>query len=331
MKKKLENILITGGCGFIGSNFINKILYKDYNIVIIDNLSSGFIENLIYLKKKFKNKKKIHFFKINLENYQKTKEIFHKFEFKYIFHFAAYSSVEMSLKNPKKIYSNNINSTKNLINLAIICKVKYFVFSSSAAVYGNSKFEKYIMENSKTNPINPYGKSKLICENLIKRKFKNYKIKYAIFRYFNVVGRQLSNKVKKKKNLNLFETINETISNKKIFKIHGKKISTKDNTPVRDYIHVYDIVNAHIECLKVKNKSFWSNTYNIGYNKGTSVLDILNECKKIFGNKLRFKYISKKTGIIQKSVACNFKFRKKTKWSPKFDKVEKLIRSYYIK
>ena len=326
--RNLNNILITGGCGFIGSNFVKKILNKKYNIFIIDNLSTGYLENLNQIIKL--SKKKIKFYKNNLKNFSKLKKIFDKNRFKYIFHFAAYSNVDESLKNPKKFLENNIQSTKNLVQLAIKYEVKYFVFSSSASVYGNVKFKKNIGEKNKTLPINPYGKSKLECENIIINQSKKHNYKYIIFRYFNVVGNHISYKIKKKNYFNLFEKIKDSVKKKKIFKIHGNNLSTKDGTPERDYIHVHDVVSAHTECLKLKKSSFWKNIYNVGYNNGTSVLKIITECKKIFKDKLKYKYVEKKRGIIQRSIASNIKFKKRSNWRPKYFKIEKLIKSYYI-
>ncbi len=327
MSKVSENILITGGCGFIGSNFAKKILKENYNIFIIDNLSTGYKENIDHINKF--SKKKLKFVRNDLQNFSKVKKIFEKNKFKYIFHFAAFSNVEESLKNPKKFLKNNINSTHNLIKLAIDFKVKYFVFSSSASIYGDIKFKENIKENSKPRPINPYGKSKLKCENIIIDNSKKYKFKFIIFRYFNVVGKHVSYKVKKKNYLNLFEKIKKSILEKKLFEIHGNNLSTSDGTPERDFIHVYDVVSAHSECLKNKKHNFWNNVYNIGYNNGTSVLKIVQECKKIFGEKLKFKSVKKKRGVIERSIACNIKFKSKSKWNPKYFKIEKLVKSYY--
>lgn len=327
MSKDYENILITGGCGFIGSNFVKKILNKNYNIFIIDNLSTGYKENINQIIRL--TKKKVKFFKNDLKNFSKIEKIFKKYKFKYIFHFAAFSNVDESLKNPRKFMKNNVLSTKNLLELAIKYKVINFIFSSSAAVYGNVKFKKNIKEKSKTFPINPYGKSKLKCENMIIDYSKKYNLNYTIFRYFNVIGNHVSLKVKKRDYLNLFEKIKKIIEEKKTLEIHGSNLSTKDGTPERDFIHVHDIVLAHIECLKSDSISFWNNIYNVGYNNGTSVLKIANECKKIFNEKFRFKFVKKKRGIIERSIASNYKFKKKSKWRPKYYEIEKLIKSYF--
>ena len=326
-----KNILITGGCGFIGSNFIYRLLNLKHNIIIIDNFSTGYIENLNELKKKSKKKNiKIYFFNFNLRKKKKLEKIFAKFDIDYIFHFAAFTSVEKSIKNPKSFLSNNIESTKSLLNLVKKYKVKYFIFSSSAAVYGNIKFTSNIIENAKLKPINPYGLSKLICEKKILKQAKKNNFKYCILRYFNTIGKNISKKVDKKKNLNLFEKISLFVKRNKKFYIHGKKLDTKDGTPIRDFISIYDLVGAHLECLKQKkNKKFWNKIYNIGNNKGVSVLEVVKEYNKNFTRKLNYVFIDKKKGIIKKSVANNSKFIKISNWRPKKSNIKLLVNNFF--
>ena len=325
-----KSILVTGGCGLIGSNFIKKLIIYNYDIVIIDNLSSGYIENLSRIKFFSKNKKNISYLKIDLNNKLKLEKVFRKHNFNYIFHFAAISNIQTSINNPKKILYNNFNTTKNLILLTKKYKVKYFVFSSSASVYGDVEFKSNLKETSSAQPISPYGVSKLKCENFIKKNSINSYFNFCIFRYFNVVGNHLSKKIIKKKNLNLFEKINYCIKENKLFKIYGNNLKTPDGTPVRDFIHIDDIVSAHLLCLNKNKTNFWNNIYNIGYNNGVTVFQIVLEFKKIFKKKLKFKFVNKKKGEIEKSIANNQKLLKNTKWKPKFVNINKMIRSYYI-
>ncbi len=252
---KNTKILVTGGCGLIGSNFISKLLKYKFDIVVIDDLSTGLKKNLDILKKRAKkNKINFFFYNYNLCNKKKLNYIFNNHRFDYIYHFAAYSSVKLSLENPVKVIRNNVVSTKNLIFYANKFRIKKFIFSSSASIYGNIRFNKNIKETSKLKPINAYGKSKLLCERVIKSKLNKSHSQYCILRYFNVVGRHISNLVIKKKNLNLFESIYFALKNKKTFYINGKKLKTIDGTPVRDFISISDIVNAHLECIWQKKK-----------------------------------------------------------------------------
>ena len=234
------------------------------------------------------------------------------------------------MQNPKKFLSNNIKSTENLLDLVTKHKVKHFIFSSSAAVYGNIKFNNDIYENAKTKPINPYGLSKLICEKKIVNQAKKYKFKYCILRYFNAIGRNISKKVEKKKNLNLFDKILLFVKLNKKFIIHGKNLDTKDGTPVRDFISIHDLIRAHLECLKqVNNKKFWNKIYNIGNNKGISVLEVLNQYNKTFKKKIKYKFNNEKKGLIKKSVANNKKFIKASNWKPIKSNIKFLVDNFF--
>tara|TARA_Y100001958_G_C21245691_1_gene575553 strand:+ start:2158 stop:3150 length:993 start_codon:yes stop_codon:yes gene_type:complete len=329
---KNEKILVTGGCGLIGSNFIIKLLRYKFDIVVIDNLSTGLKKNLDILKKRAKkNKINFFFYKYNLCNKKKLEYIFNNHKFDYIYHFAAYSSVKLSLENPIKVIRNNVDSTKNLIFFTNQFKIKKFVFSSSASIYGNIKFKQSIKETSKLKPINAYGQSKLLSERLIKNKIKKNFSQYCIFRYFNVVGKNISNLVIKKKNLNLFESIYFAIKNKKTFYINGKNLNTIDGTPVRDFVSMHDIVTAHLECIhQKKNKKFWNRIFNVGINKGLSVLQIIKECNKFIKYKIRYKLIENNEGEIEKSIADNSQFLKYSNWKPIFTKSNKIVRSFFL-
>ena len=225
---------------------------------------------------------------------------------------------------------NNITSTENLINLSIKYEIKKFIFSSSASVYGNQKFFKNIKENATLKPINPYGKSKKICEEIIIKSTKSNRLEFCILRYFNVVGKNLTNKLYFKKNLNLFEKIYFSGKNNKVFNIFGKNLKTIDGTPVRDFISMYDLVNAHLECLKqFENKFFWNKVYNVGNNKGTTVLEIIKQFNLSSKKRIKFKIINNKKGEIDRSVANNKKFIKSCNWKPIKSDTRALVKDFY--
>ena len=328
---KNKKILVTGGCGFIGSNFVIKLLKYKFDIIVIDNLSTGLKENFKIIKKEAKKYKvKIDLFKFDLCNKKKLNNVFKKHEFDYVFHFAAFSSVKLSIENPNKVIKNNVNSTKNLIYYIKKSNVKKFIFSSSASLYGNINFRKNIKEISKLKPINPYGYSKLLCEKIIIKNIDKEKFTYCIFRYFNVVGRHVSKLILKKKILNLFDSIYFTVKNKTIFYINGKNLDTIDGTPVRDFISIHDVVEAHLECIhQNKNRKFWNKIYNIGINKGITVLQIIQEYNRLFKNKIKYQLINNQKGEIEKSVADNSKFLKFSNWRPKFTETKKIVKSFF--
>ena len=226
--------------------------------------------------------------------------------------------------------NNNITSTKHLIYFIKKFNVENLIFSSSASVYGNTVFNKGIKESIIPKPINPYGKSKLGCEKIILKELKKKRFKFCILRYFNVVGRNLSKSLKKKKNLNLFEKISYNLKKKSTFSINGKNLKTLDGTPVRDFISMNDLIAAHLQCFKhKKNLKFWNKIYNVGINKGFSVLQVIINYNSMFQNKIRYKFIDKKIGEIDQSVANNKKFIRNSNWTPRDKTMEKLLNSFF--
>lgn len=326
-----QKILITGACGLIGSNFVFKLLDYNFDLILIDNLSTGFKENLLKIKKKANLKKKnIFFYNIDLKNRKKLSQIFLINKIEFIFHFAALTSVEQSIKNPKKFIFNNVCSTQNLLHFIKIYNIKNFIFSSSAAVYGNVKFKDNIKEDIKLKPINAYGRSKKICEDKIIEYSKKNSFRFCIFRYFNVVGKDLAKNLRPNTNLNLFEKLELYKRKKKVIKIFGKKLNTHDGTPVRDFISVDDVVDAHMVCIKItKISNFWNKIYNIGHNNGLSVLDIILEHNKFFKQKIRYKFVNSKKKQISRSVANNKKFLRHSNWRPKINNLKKIVNFFF--
>ena len=311
------NILVTGGAGYIGSKVSLDLLEKGHKVFIIDNLSKG--------KKKLIPKKSV-FFKLDISNNIKISNLIKKHNIEAVYHFAAFISVPESHKKPKLYKINNYYKSKIFINNCIKNKVRYFIFSSTAAVYENPKKITKIKENFIRNPKNPYGLSKLLVENYIQSLQTN--MKFCILRYFNVAGAdkklrtgQLGN------NSNLFNNLSNAILYKnKVFEIYGKNYLTKDGTAVRDFIHLEDLSNIHIKCLLyLKNKLKRNLILNCGYGEGYSVYDIVSIVKKRY--KLDFVYKQKRQGDLPFIVANCKKLQEKLNWKPKFNSIEKIIDS----
>lgn len=296
--KKL--FLVTGGAGYIGSHMTNLLIEKGHEVIIVDNLSSGF---------KFLVNKKAKFFKIDLCNYDKLSSKLKKFKIDCVFHFAANRDVDQSEKKPKEFYYNNVYGTENLLKFCKFNKIKKFIFSSTCAVYGDQSKSK-VSELDNTLPISNYGLTKLINENSIMNYADNKVFKYFILRYFNVVGANPKknigqvgygplvqnlalNYVKKKYKLNLF----------------GKDYPTKDGTCMRDFIDVNDLVELHyLTYLKIK--SHGNNILNLGYNKSYSVLEVVNTFSKVVNKKIVLKYLSRRSGDIVKIYSDNRRLKK---------------------
>jgi UDP-glucose 4-epimerase len=307
MKKLGKDILITGGAGYVGQNLINYFLQKNYTISVIDNLSTS--------KSVHKSiKKKINFFKINLIKKKNVEKFFKKRSFDLIIHLAAFSGVKEFDKNLKKSFNNNVLATKNIVDFGFKNKNTNLIFSSSAAVYGKVSTEK-VSEKNTIRPANYYGLSKVACENIIKKNFKNIKNSYAILRYFNVVGSTIDFKLKKKIN-SLFDIVNKSIIEKNYkININGNKLNTKDGTPERDFIHVNDLSKIHESVYKYlkQNKNI---TLNCGTGTRYSVLEVIKAFEKKIKRKFKITYkvtntkethtICSNTALIKKVLKTNF-------------------------
>ncbi len=304
-------ILITGGAGFIGSKVSYDLINKNYKIIILDDLSSGSLD--------FIQKSSI-FIKADIKNYTDiTKKLFkYKNKIDTVFHFAASLSVEESNYNPMKYYNNNILGTENILKLAPHLNIKKFIFSSTCAVYGNINKTK-ISEKDATIPISNYGKTKLFSEIMIKEFSKKYKFKYAILRYFNVIGADSHLRSGQILGKSLFKNLSKNIVNKKFtINLFGNSYDTKDGSCIRDYIDVNDLSKLHILSMSKlnKRKSF---ILNCGYNKGYSVKEIVKIFSKIIKKKIKIQYRNKRKGDI-KAIYCDNKELKKLfpKWKREF-------------
>ena len=317
----MYNILITGGAGYIGRQIINLIDKKKFNIVVVDNLNTT---KKNYLPKNIKVEK------INILNKKKLEKLFSFYNFDGVIHLAAKCVVSESQKYPDIYYETNIIGTKNIIRYSKKFKVKHFIFSSSCSIYGNS--DGIVKENNKKKPVSYYGKTKLIGENLIKRSFKNTKIKFAILRYFNVVGADLKNKIGEIGDKDrLFNNISKKVINKNFkINIYGNDYKTKDGTCIRDYMHVYDLARIHLICLKKFKHIKKSLELNCSYGKGYSVLDIVKSFEKIAKRKINLIYKERRNGDTVKVIASNKKLNQFIKWKPKYNKLDSMVSTTFL-
>jgi len=325
----IKNILITGGAGYIGSHLCVKLLELNYNITIIDNLINSKKERI----KKIRSisKKNFTFFNLDVKNIQKIKKILKRKKIDLVIHLAALKKVDESLKHPKKYYKNNIFGITNLVEAMISTKIKKFIFSSSAVIYGKSK-NFPIKEDHLANPLSPYGLTKLFGEKFldyVSSTDKNWKI--ISLRYFNPVGSHHTNEIGDNPDEpnNIMPVINDVaIGKKKFFTIFGNSYKSKDGTAIRDYIHVMDVVRAHIVALKKIDKFSGHNVYNIGTGKGISVNQLLKTYQKINNLKLNIKKGPIRKGDIPVSFAKVTKIKKKLGWKAKYSLNQMCSSSY---
>lgn len=314
----MKNILVTGGCGFIGSHLSLFLKRKKYKVIVIDNLKIG-------RKNLFRGDK---FYKVNLENKKKLEKVFKLNKIDCIVHLAGLSKLTESFKKKKLYEKNNIVSTKNLIQFAKKYKIKHFIFSSSASVYGKAK-NFPITENSKLKPISYYGQTKLTCEKIIKKFSSRKSFNSICLRFFNVVGSNFKNKIGEIHNppIHLIPIlINQIIKKKPISIRYGFK--TKDLTGERDYVDVSDIVNAHyLSIKKIKKLTKSYETINLGSKKSYSTLNILKILRKSFLKKdIIISKLTKLRGEPDKLLASNLKAFKILRWKPKI-KIQSSIKN----
>ena len=320
-KNNFNSILVTGGGGYIGSHTTISLLRNGYNVTVIDNFSNC-KKNVITKIKKISNNN-FYFYKCDVNNYKKLVSIIKQKKIQAIIHFAALKSIEDSNINPRLYFKNNVNGSINLIKATKKCKIKKFIFSSSATVYHQSNTAPF-RENYKLGAANPYGETKLLVEDYLKNFCKYNKSFAAIcLRYFNPIGADVSGLLGEEvnsKSKNLIPNIYKAIVNKKgILKIFGKKHNTKDGTCIRDFIHINDLVNGHLSALDyLKKKNGWL-AINLGTGKGYSVLDVVKCFQKILKIKIKIKYTKKRKGDLSESYANVDKARKYLRWKAKLN------------
>ena len=331
-------ILITGGAGYIGSHVVKKLLEQGEEIIVLDNFSTGFQETINTLQ----SIKKFEFISLDLKEFDKVEKIFEIYNINTIIHFAAFSQVGESIINPMKYYMNNTVNTTNLIKCASKYGIEKFIFSSTAATYGEPDFKNNNMniidEDFETKPINPYGMSKLMSENILKDEAKiNTSLQYIIFRYFNVAGADVSNsneispRIGESHNpeTHLIPLVLKTALEKRdVISIFGDDYDTFDGTCIRDYIHVDDLADAHIKSIAYLDNNE-SDTFNCGYGHGYSVKQIVNSVKDVTKKEFTVLQENRREGDPAILVSNNKKIKEKMKWIPKYDDLNLIIKSAY--
>ncbi len=304
-------VLITGGAGYIGSHTNRYFNEKGIETVVIDNLSDGHKEAVTsgkLVEGDFGDKVLIN-------------NLLSSGDFDAIIHFAAFADVADSVANPAKYYENNVSKMITLLDAAVLNNVKYFVFSSSAATFGEPKYFP-IDEKHEQQPINPYGLTKLIGEKILEDYDHAYDIKFCALRYFNAAGSSKDGIIGETHNpehhiipLILQAAIGEASE----LKVFGNDYPTPDGSCLRDYIHVDDLADAHYRGLMHIMEHDVSEAFNLGSNNGFTVLEIIKECEKVTGKKIEYKIMGRRPGDPAILVASNEKAKKILGWEPQND------------
>ena len=319
-------ILITGGAGYIGSHVAKALLEANrHDVVILDNLCKGSMRAIEALRKIGE----FEFVQESLENTPTIEKLFKREKFDAIIHFAAFIEVFESTQNPLKYYLNNTANAMNLIALANKYGVKDFIFSSTAATYGEPDIPQ-VSEETPQNPINPYGRSKLMVEWVLKdAAAANPNFKYGILRYFNVAGAASDGTIGQNypNATHLIKVATQTIVGKRDkMSIFGDDYDTKDGTCIRDYIHVEDLASAHLAVLDYLQSND-SAVFNVGYGTGFSVKEVVNEAKKVSGVDFKVQIAPRRAGDPACLISNADKIRTKTSWHPEHESLDEIILS----
>ena len=317
-----KKILVTGGLGYIGSHTCIELINNGFNVSIIDNLVNSEITSLKSIEKI--TGIKINFYKVDLTDYNKMKNKLEYENFDIVIHFAALKSVSESINFPEKYMDNNIGSLKNILKFMEYKNIKKLLFSSSCTVYGKPDSLPVTEESIFKKPESPYAETKQISEKLIDEFSNKFKQNSISLRYFNPVGAHDSGLIGEKpkgKPENLVPYITETaIGLRKSLSVFGSDYKTKDGTPVRDYIHIVDLANAHLAAVirltNYKSKKYYE-VFNIGTGKGYSVLEVINAFKKVNKVDINYKIVGRRKGDIDIIFSDNTLSRKTLNWKPK--------------
>lgn len=310
-------VLVSGGAGYIGSHAVVQLLDKGYDVVVADNLSTGH---------QWAVDKRASFYQCDIRDKEALDQVFKKEKIDIVMQFAADIVVAESEQNPLKYYDNNVYGTVSLLETMLENNVKNIIFSSTAAVYGNTE-KVPVEENDPLNPISPYGATKAFVERILDDCRKAYDLNYCVFRYFNVAGAHENYPIGQnvQKNTALIPIILEVASGERDFiGIFGNDYDTKDGTGIRDFIHVVDLVDAHILGINklLKNESA---VYNLGNGKGFSVLEMIEAARKVTGHPIPTEISPRRDGDIACSIASSEKAKTELGWMPVYTDVKKII------
>ncbi len=314
-----DNVLLTGGAGYIGSNIYLSLVESGFNPIIVDNFSRSKISVISKLQKI--TKRPVIYEKFDLINEDKLSRIIKKYEIKSVIHLAGYKSVAESVTNPSIYYSNNLGILLSVLNVMLKENCNNFIFSSSASIYRQKKDLSSFNENADLHYLNPYSHTKLIAEQIIESMFKKSNINYSILRYFNPAGAHESNLIGEESTAmpnNLFPYICKVATGKLPYlKVFGNDYETKDGTCIRDYIHITDLSAGHVKSLRYTIDNNKNTKINLGSGSFASVMEVITEFNKINDKEISFQIHPRRDGDMAASYADITLAKTLLKWEPK--------------
>jgi UDP-glucose 4-epimerase len=312
------NVLVTGGAGYIGSHTVLALKENGWGVVVLDDLSTGNASML---------PSDVPLIEGDIADKELVLQILQSCNCIAVLHFAGSIVVSESVSNPTKYYRNNTLGTLTLLEACLESNLHNFIFSSTAAVYGNPT-KVPVQEDDPTIPINPYGQSKLMVEQILKDVAHATPLRYGILRYFNVAGADPLGRIGQctPNATHLLKVACQAVlgEDKKI-SIFGSDYNTPDGTCVRDYIHVSDLANAHVNVLEYLIQNKQSCLFNCGYGHGFSVAEVLQKVQEVSGTKLNITQVPRRAGDPAALIADSSKLRTTTGWQPQYDNLSLII------
>ena len=318
----MKTILVAGGAGYIGSHTVKYLLKNNYKVVVVDNLVYGHKEAVLTE----------NFEQIDLADKSALDAVFKKYKIDAVIHFAAYTYVGESVSRPQKYYHNNVVNTLNLLDTMIENNVKNIVFSSTCATYGNPQYTP-IDEKHPQSPINPYGKTKFMMEQIMDDYDRAYGLKYVALRYFNAAGCDAEGHLGESHDpeTHLIPLVLKAIKGEiPQLTVFGTDYETEDGTCIRDYIHVEDLADAHMLAVQKLIAGGESDCINLGTGIGTSVKEIIDAAKLVTGQDVPVTYGERREGDPAKLFAANEKSKRVLGWIPKYTNIADIIKTAWL-
>jgi UDP-glucose 4-epimerase len=312
------SILLTGGAGYIGSVVVEDLITSGVEVIVLDNLSRGHRATI---------GPKVRFYEGNIGDKELVKRICGENKIETVMHFSAFAYIGESVEKPQMYYENNAEQTRIFLDTLLECGVNKFVFSSTCATYGEPQYVP-IDEKHPQNPQNPYGWSKLFCEQILKDYDRAYGLKFVSLRYFNACGATKTRGENHDPETHLIPLVLEAASGKRShISIFGNDYPTPDGTAIRDYIHVSDLSQAHILAVKHLQDSNGSEFINLGNGRGVSVLEIIEAVRKVTGKQVKTVVAPRRPGDPSHLVSESSKAKRLLGWNPKYADIEIIIES----